>query len=173
MHKSMDEKELSQYRKYVKDKLAAFTSLLAHVPLQNLPGHLPFAKDADLVTLYNGILGMAEAIDEAQAHKIEAMCQRKEALQQRVVELSLSYAALQTKLVALKESEAEMRRQNIYLTGLKETAQELMNCLEVNQVLQTVLQRATDVLEAPHGYICLLTTGEIMEIKFGVGLYDL
>src|ERR1051326_3625308 len=168
MSKVLDEKDLSQYRKYIKEKLMALASVLAHVPAQNFPENIRASvKDGDLVTLYNGVQGMVEATYETLEQKIEALCRDNEALQKQVTEL----AQIKTELPRLKEADAEIRQQNAYLTGLQETALELMNCLETTQVLETVLHRASALLDAPHAYICLLT-GEHLEIKAGSGIYS-
>ena len=113
---------------------------------------------------------MAEAVYEALEQKITVVSRSEEILQQRVIELSRSNAALQTEMAALKVSHTNVLQQNTYLAGLQETSLALMNCLEPAHVLETVLQRASDLLAAPHGYLCLLT-GEIMEIKVGTGIY--
>jgi len=172
MYKALDEKDLNQYRKYVKEKLAALPSLLTHVSSQSFPaGVRSSIPDGDLVALYTGVHGLAEAVYEALEQKIEELSHGREVFQERSAELSQLNSALQTELTALKESQTELQQQNLHLTGLQDTALALMNCLEPAHVLETVLHRALELLGAPHGYICLLT-GEIMEIKAGVGIYQ-
>src|SRR4029077_2558556 len=121
--------------------------------------------------LYNGVQGMVEAIYAGQEQRIEALCRSQEAFQQQVVELSWANAGLRTEIAEIKAAEAKMRQQNAYLTGLQETSLVLMNCLEPIPVLETVLHHASELLAAPQGYIGLVT-GETLEIKVGVGIYN-
>jgi len=172
MYKALDEKDLNQYRKYVKEKLAALPSLLTHVSPQSFPEKVRSSiPDGDLVALYTGVQGLAEAVYESLEQKIEELSHGREVFQERSAELSQLNTLLQTELTALKESQTELQQQNSHLAGLQDTALALMNCLEPAHVLETVLQRALELLGAPHGYICLLI-GEIMEIKAGVGIYQ-
>ena len=74
MYKALDEKDLNQYRKYVKEKLAVLPSLLTPLSLQNFPASIRSSiPDGDLVALYTGVQGLAEAVYEALEQKIEEL----------------------------------------------------------------------------------------------------
>ena len=60
--------------------------------------------------------------------------------------------------------------QNEYLAALHETTVGLISRLDVTELLETLITRAGQLLNAPHGFILLLEPGQTeMECKVGVG----
>jgi two-component system sensor histidine kinase/response regulator len=65
----------------------------------------------------------------------------------------------------------DLVHQNEYLAALHETTVGLISRLDVKDMLQTVIVRAGQLLNAPHGFIYLLEPGQTeMECKVGVGV---
>ncbi len=65
-----------------------------------------------------------------------------------------------------------LRRQTEYLAALHETALGLMNRLRLDDLLETIVQRAAHLLETEHGFIALRSTGgQVVELKVGLGMY--
>ncbi len=64
----------------------------------------------------------------------------------------------------------EMVRQNQYLAALYETTVGLISRLDVNELLETLITRASQLLHAPHGFLYLLDPGKAeMVCKVGIG----
>lgn len=89
-----------------------------------------------------------------------------EALKARVENLSRQ----SQKLLA---AERAVQRRNEHLHALHETAMGLLDKLDRQELLQTILERATALADTPHGYIYLLDpSGEYMEIRLGKGFFN-
>lgn len=72
----------------------------------------------------------------------------------------------------LIEAEQAIQRQNAYLTGLHETALALLDNLDPQKLLQTILERAAALAGTGHGYIFLAAeAGTHMEIQVGMGIF--
>ena len=75
-------------------------------------------------------------------------------------------------ITARREAEEALRRQNQYLEALHDTTLALMNRLELSDLLETLVQRAAELLGTAHGYICMAEPGEdVLTIKVGAGIY--
>ncbi len=75
-------------------------------------------------------------------------------------------------IIQRKRAEDELRVQNEYLAALHETALSLINRLDVNDLLQTIITRAAALVGTTHGYIYLADperTG--IEVGFGTGVF--
>jgi HAMP domain-containing protein len=94
---------------------------------------------------------------------------------------------LRTLLTGLEQRVAErteaLHRQNEYLAALHETTLGLISHLDLNDLLETLISRAGQLFDAPHGYIYLVgpkasgapEDGEqelVIELKVGVGLFS-
>ena len=67
----------------------------------------------------------------------------------------------------------DLVHQNEYLAALHETTVGLISRLDVKDLLQTLITRAGQLLNAPHGFIYLLEPGQTeMECKVGVGALE-
>lgn len=71
-----------------------------------------------------------------------------------------------------KEFEAALRRQNEYFAGLHETTLALIDRLELNTLLDSIVTRAGSLIGTPHGYIDLvLPDHSALEQKVGRGIF--
>ena len=72
----------------------------------------------------------------------------------------------------LIEAERAIQRQNAYLTALHETALALLDKLDPQELLQTILERAAALAGTKHGYIFLMAGKSTqMEIQVGMGIF--
>ena len=70
-------------------------------------------------------------------------------------------------------SEKSTQRQNEYLAALHETTLSLVSRYDLNLILNTLVRRAGQVLDAPHGYIYLAEPDEpSLKCKVGIGCYE-
>jgi signal transduction histidine kinase len=71
-----------------------------------------------------------------------------------------------------KKAEESLRRQNEYMEALHETALGLIRRLELNDLLQAIINRATSLTRIPNGFIYLYNAeqGEL-EMKVGTGIF--
>ena len=73
----------------------------------------------------------------------------------------------------LLTAERAIHRQNEYLTTLNETALALLDKLDPQELLQTILERAAALAGARHGYIFLRkAAGDRMDIQVGMGFFS-
>ncbi len=71
--------------------------------------------------------------------------------------------------MATKQSQQQMK----YTDILHETALALINRLDINELLETIITRACEILKTPHGFIYLLEPEEdAMVVKVGLGVYQ-
>ena len=64
-------------------------------------------------------------------------------------------------------------QQQAYLKALHETALALMNRLNLNELLETIVNRACEILGTPHGFIYLVQPEvDAMVLKVGTGTYQ-
>jgi PAS domain S-box-containing protein len=72
----------------------------------------------------------------------------------------------------LLKAEEAVQRQNEYLRALHETSLGLIDKLDTEELLQTILERAAALAGTEHGYIYLLDpSGDYMEIRVGMGFF--
>jgi hypothetical protein len=72
----------------------------------------------------------------------------------------------------LQEAEQAIQRQNEYLSALHETALGLIDKLDTQELLQTILERAAGLAKTQHGYIYLKEPdADIMQIRVGMGFF--
>ncbi len=80
-------------------------------------------------------------------------------------------------ITARRQAEEKLRQQNDYLAALHETTLGLLNRLDLDNLLETLITRAAQLLGTDHGFIYLTeadpsTPGQnIMERKVGVGIF--
>jgi signal transduction histidine kinase/DNA-binding response OmpR family regulator len=78
-----------------------------------------------------------------------------------------------TDITARKQAEEELRQQNEYLAALHETALGLISRLDLNELLQTLVIRAGQLLGAPYGFVYLDEPGSmVMELKVVIELAE-
>ncbi len=79
---------------------------------------------------------------------------------------------LEKQCKSLVKALATFRRQNEYLTALHETTLRLIDRLDKEELLETILQRATLLTGTEHGYIYLLEPGDTeMQMQVGMGFF--
>jgi nitrate/nitrite-specific signal transduction histidine kinase len=87
-------------------------------------------------------------------------------------ELEQCVEELEIMLTRAKRTEETLLRQNEYLTALHETALGLIDHLDKEKLLETILQRAAMLAGTAHGYIYLLEPGEEeMQMQVGMGFF--
>ncbi len=73
---------------------------------------------------------------------------------------------------SLKESNSDLRRRIEYLTALHETAIGLLDLLDKEELLETILYRAALLSGTKHGYIYLLDPdGTCLQMQVGMGFF--
>ena len=112
-----------------------------------------------------GAFGRAERrverrVQERTAELPEAVCQAEVA--------AVATAQADRERVALLD---QMVRQNGYLAALHEVTLGLITRLDRQELLEAIIARAAQLLDAPHGFVYLLEPGASeMECKVGVGV---
>lgn len=87
--------------------------------------------------------------------------------------LSREVEALKAQSERLIAAEGEVQRHNEYLTALHETALGLIDKLDPQELLQTILERAGTLARTRHGYIYLRGPFDRhMEIRVGMGFFS-
>jgi PAS domain S-box-containing protein len=77
-----------------------------------------------------------------------------------------------TDITERKLAEAEIRRQNEYLAALHETALGIIGRLDITELLEAIIERATRLVESYYGWIYLLDAEtNTMEVKVGTGYF--
>ena len=72
----------------------------------------------------------------------------------------------------LKKGRSDLRRRNEYLTALHETAIGLLDLLDKDELLETILYRAALLTGSGHGYIYLLEPSKTrMQMQVGMGFF--
>ncbi len=87
-------------------------------------------------------------------------------------ELEHRAGELEREIYKVKQAEESLLRQNEYLTALHETSLGLIDHLDKEKLLETILQRAAMLTGTEHGYIYLLEPGErVMQMQVGMGFF--
>jgi PAS domain S-box-containing protein len=72
----------------------------------------------------------------------------------------------------VKRAEAAVRRQNAYMTALHETSLDLLRRLDLENLLDALVHRATRLADAPHGFLYLYNPSEdALEMAAGTGAF--
>ena len=91
---------------------------------------------------------------------------------QTLEQLTRRIESLEIEHHELQQAQAALTRQNEYLTVLHETALGLIDHLDKEELLETILNRAALLAGTEHGYIYLLEPNEDeMQIRVGMGFF--
>ena len=72
----------------------------------------------------------------------------------------------------VKQAEAAVRRQNAYMSALHETSLDLLHRLDLENLLEALVHRATRLADAPHGFLYLYNRAEdALELTVGTGTF--
>jgi PAS domain S-box-containing protein len=87
--------------------------------------------------------------------------------------LALEVEALRRQSERLLAVEGAVQRHNDYLTALHETALDLIEKLDAQELLQTILVRAMALTGTAHGYIYLcIDDDQYMQMQVGTGIFE-
>lgn len=91
---------------------------------------------------------------------------------ERTADLTLANQRLQEEITERTKAEEALRVQNEYLAALHETTLGIVGRLKVDELLETLVARAGQLLQTSHGYVYLVDkkTSEL-ECKVGVGAF--
>ena len=88
------------------------------------------------------------------------------------VQLEQRVKELEEEVLRLRQLQRRYRRRDDYLTALHETAIGLIDLLDKEELLETILYRAALLTDTRHGYIYLLTAdGFHMQMQVGMGFF--
>jgi PAS domain S-box-containing protein len=80
--------------------------------------------------------------------------------------------AIMRDITRRKHTEEALRRQNVYLAALQETALRLTSQLELTELLSDMITRVGTLVGTPHAFIALVTPdGSAIVQRFGSGLF--
>ncbi len=105
----------------------------------------------------------------------ETINQKPQSMNQKPTydELSRQVEELSQQSRKLLAAEQAIQRQNEYLNTLHETSLGLIDKLDTQELLETILERAAVLAGSQHGYIFLLTEdGRRMKIRVGMGFFS-
>lgn len=93
-------------------------------------------------------------------------------LNKRNIELQNAIDLLTTGVEKKKKIESELREKNEYLEALHETALSMFSRMEMSQVLDSIIIRASRLTRIPNGFIQIYDRNHnVLEIKAACGLY--
>lgn len=88
-------------------------------------------------------------------------------------ELRYTNEKLSQDLATRKQMQQELVRHNNYLTSLHDTTLDLMNRLDINDLLETILRRAGSLLGTNHGWLYLADEEQSkLVMKMAMGYYE-
>jgi diguanylate cyclase (GGDEF)-like protein/PAS domain S-box-containing protein len=137
---------------------------------------VPLFDDAGRVT---GVIGAA--VDITEQKQAEArLRENEERVQESFDELFAAHEQLLSTEEELRrqysiatDREAAIARRNAVLASLHEVAVGLVNRLDLDEALNTIVTQAADLVGTPHVFLCLLDEeAGIFETKIGRGLYE-
>ena len=83
------------------------------------------------------------------------------------------FLTIQEDITERKHTEEELRQKNAYMAALNETTLSIIGRLELEDLLKSLITRAGQLLQAPHGFIYLVDSERNeLEIRVAVGAMD-
>lgn len=100
----------------------------------------------------------------------------RENLEKKVIERTEELVHTNSKLIReideRRDIEHRLRTHSRYLAALHETTLSIMNRLDLMDLLQSIIENASALVHAPHGYIGIVENGrDIITTRFGVGVF--
>jgi len=96
----------------------------------------------------------------------------KRKLSKNNIELQNAIDQLMDQMEKRKQVEADLKKKNEYLAALHETSLGIFNRLDLSQVLETIINRASILTKIPDGFIHIYDrTEDVLEIKVACGKY--
>jgi len=130
-----------------------------------------FSDEKMIVSVVRDIT-QAVALETSLKKSEESLRVFNEEIAMQHEELTASEEELRQQFDELLVHEDTIRHQNSILTSLHETAMGLMQRLDTNNVLRTIISSATDLLGTTHGYISLVDKdNSISSRKIGLGYF--
>ncbi|HON76950.1 MAG TPA: diguanylate cyclase [Spirochaetota bacterium] len=124
------------------------------------------------------IQGIAVNLHDITEKKIfeEELRTLRENLERKVIERTEALAGSNSKLIReideRRDIEHKLRSHSRYLAALHETTLSIMNRLDLMDLLQSIIENASMLVNAPHGYICIVENDQdVMTTRFGVGAF--
>ncbi len=82
------------------------------------------------------------------------------------------YTGIFRDIAERKQAQERLHRQNLYLSALHETTLAMINHLDLNELLETIMNRAGYLLGTQHGYLYLIDPdGQTMEVRVATGVF--
>lgn len=83
----------------------------------------------------------------------------------------LGFRGIFSDITERREAEEALRRQNEYLATLHDIALTLMQRLDLDDLLQSIVERAAQLTNTRHGYI-FLKEDDVIQLKIGIGVFE-
>jgi signal transduction histidine kinase/DNA-binding response OmpR family regulator len=116
---------------------------------------------------------LAEVFNTMTARLRDLIGSLEHRVAERTTELTETNMALQGEILERQRADETLRRQNEYLATLHNTTLGIISHLDLKDLLQTLMERAGQLLNAPHGFIYLVEPDGIeMERKVGRGSFN-
>ncbi|HVN53592.1 MAG TPA: ATP-binding protein [Anaerolineaceae bacterium] len=90
---------------------------------------------------------------------------------ERTAELVRVNSQLEEEIGMRKQAQEGLHRQNTYLEALHETSLGLISHLDLQDLFETLVTRAGQLMHSSHGFI-FVAEGEVLECKVGIGLLN-
>jgi signal transduction histidine kinase/CheY-like chemotaxis protein len=153
--------------------ILAIAATAANVAVGDLTQTAPVITDDEVGVLaraFNDMILQLRLLYEDLERKVAA----------RTADLAQVNALLQEEIVerknaeeSLRGSEALLRNQNVYLAALHDTSLGVIGRLDLQDLLETLVIRAGQLMDTSHGFIYIAEPGETeIECKVGVGMFS-
>ncbi|MGQ0602888.1 MAG: GAF domain-containing protein, partial [Anaerolineales bacterium] len=151
----------------------SFSPLLAWIVQSTFAPGAPFEPSMyfPLLLAFPGFLAYALTHDQKSIddHRINELERR---VHERTEALQFANQKLQGEISERLSAEEALRRQNIHLSALQDTALALVHRLDRELLLENILHRAAQMLDADHGFLYLIEPDETeMACRAKLGLF--
>ncbi|MCP4551447.1 MAG: hypothetical protein GY834_05280, partial [Bacteroidetes bacterium] len=96
----------------------------------------------------------------------------KKELSEKNIDLQNAIDQLMAQIKKRKQVEADLKKKNEYMAALHETSLGMFSRLDLSQVLETIINRVSNLTKIPDGFIHIYDrTKDVLEIKAACGKY--